>query len=175
MSSATDWFTRRYGAGPLHLIGHLLLFVVAGWAISQILDGGIVINWIVWFIGAAILHDLVLLPLYSTLDGILGLSTGRYSPRNAVARGARLPAGSGMRPAIVNHLRAPAVIAGVLLLVYFPLILGLSRRNYFNDTGHHLAGYTLNWLLITAGLFVVSALVYAVRVARRRGRSSPSR
>ena len=67
------------------------------------------------------------------------------------------------RLSIRNHVRAPAAISGVLLLVYFPLILGLSSANYRNDTGHRLAGYTRNWLLITAGLFLVSALVYGVR------------
>jgi Na+/melibiose symporter-like transporter len=150
-------FRRLYGANPLHLIAHLAAFAVAFWAIGQILDGGTIINWIVWFIGAAILHDLVLLPLYSTLDRGLGIVTPR---RRAESR--RVP--------LINHLRAPAVIAGILLIVYFPLILGLSSRNYLNDTGHHLAGYTRNWLLITVGLFLISALVYAVRVRRRRPR-----
>jgi hypothetical protein len=148
-------FRRLYGANPLHLIAHLAAFAVAFWAIGQIMDGGMSINWIVWFVGAALLHDLVLLPLYSSLDRGLGLATP------SVKTGSR-------RVPLINHLRVPAVIAGILLIVYFPLILGLSSRNYLNDTGHHLAGYTRNWLLITAGLFLVSALVYVARVGRRR-------
>ena len=148
-------FRRLYGSHPLHLIGHLAVFFVAGWAIDQIVGGGAVVNWIAWFVGAALLHDLVLLPLYSGLDRLLGraASTGESARR-------RLPA--------VNHLRVPAVISGILLLVYFPVILGYSSANYRNDTGHSLAGYTRNWLLITAGLFVGSALIYVVRIMRRR-------
>jgi Na+/melibiose symporter-like transporter len=141
-------FRNRYGSSPLHLLGHLAAFAVAVWAVGQILDGGTVVNWIAWFFGAALLHDLVLLPFYSLLDRILGLSARHGSRRRAALR---------------NHVRAPAAISGVLLLVYFPLILGLSSTNYRNDTGHSLSGYTRNWLLITAGLFVASALVYAVR------------
>ncbi len=150
-------FRRLYGSHPLHLIGHLAVFLVAGWAIQQIAGGGTVVNWIAWFLGAALLHDLVLLPLYSLLDRLLG----RVAPAGGPTR----------RPPAVNHVRVPAVISGILLLVYFPLILGYSSRNYRNDIGHSLAGYTRNWLLITAGVFVGSALVYAVRSMRRRPRS----
>ena len=63
----------------------------------------------------------------------------------------------------------------MLLLVYFPLILGLSSTNYRNDTGHRLAGYARNWLLITAALFLVSALIYVIRaVVRDGGRATRS-
>lgn len=162
-------FRRLYGAQPLHLLGHLVMFLVAGWAINQILGGGNAINWLAWFIGAALLHDLVLLPVYSLLD-------------RAVQRGGRRRPGQGGRPSqsalrghdrqwapVVNHIRVPAAIAGILLLVYFPVILGYSSSNYRNDSGHALTGYTRNWLLVSAGLFVCSGLVYLVRVLRRPG------
>lgn len=145
-------FRRLYGANPLHLIGHLVLFFIAGFAIAQILGGGAWVNWIAWFVGAALLHDFVLLPLYSGLDRGLGRATARPV----------------RRVALINYLRVPAVISGILLIVYFPLILGLSADNYRNDTGHALAGYTRNWLLICAGLFLVSAIVYTVRLRGRR-------
>ncbi len=145
-------FRRLYGSHPLHLIGHLLVFFVAGWAIDQIVGAGVVVNWIAWFIGAALLHDLVLLPVYSACDRLLGRVALTGPP-------ARLSA--------VNYVRVPVVISGILLLVYFPLVLGVSSRNYRNDTGHTLSGYTRNWLLITAGLFVASAVVYVVRRTRR--------
>lgn len=148
-------FRRLYGSDPLHLIGHLVVFFIAAWAIVQILGGGAIVNWIAWFVGAALLHDLVLLPLYSVLDRGLGIAS-----RGRTDRRLRVP--------VINHLRTPAAISGILLIVYFPVILGLSGSNYFNDTGHHLAGYTRNWLLITLGLFLVSALVYAVRARSRR-------
>ena len=166
-------FRRLYGAHPLHLLGHAGLFFVAGWAVTQIVGGGFVINWLAWFLGAALLHDLVLLPLYSVLDRALMHVAGAHGDaRSGVPSGD--PVAAGDRPrGWVNHVRAPAIIAGILLLVYFPLILGYSSRNYRDDTGHALAGYTRNWLLITAGLFVCSALVYGVRVIRRRPRPRP--
>lgn len=147
-------FHKLYGSNPLHLVAHLGAFIVAGWAINQIVGGGSVINWIAWFLGAALLHDLVLLPSYSALDQTLRRATG----------GAR----ASDRPPPINYIRVPAVVAGILLLVYFPLILGYSARNYRHDTGHSLAGYTRNWLLICAGVFLVSAVLYAVRTARQR-------
>jgi hypothetical protein len=151
----SPWLRRRYGSGPLHLLGHLAVFFIAAWAIAQILGGGAVVNWTAWFVGAVLLHDLVLVPLYSALDRGLGLA-GRRRPR-------------GFRRPIGNHLRVPAAISGILLVVYFPLILGLSATNYRNDTGHRLEGYTRNWLLITAGLFLASAIVYLIRAAPRSG------
>lgn len=151
-------FRRLYGAGPLHLIAHAGLFFVAGWSIDQILGSHKIINWLIWFLGAALLHDLVLLPAYSALDRGL-----RRVGRRGRGPGARAP-----NSALINHLRIPAAVAGILLLVYFPVILGFSSRNYRADTGHALAGYTRNWLLICAGLFLASALLAGVRAAARR-------
>ncbi len=151
-------FRRVYGSSPLHLLAHLGVFFIAGWAISQILGAGFAINWVAWFLGAALLHDLVLLPLYSAFDRGLQIGVGR------TGGGARID------PSPLNYLRVPLVVSGILLLVYFPLILGYASKNYRHDTGHALAGYTRNWLLICAGLFLVSALLYAVRVIRSRPR-----
>ena len=155
-------FRRLYGAGPLHLIAHLGLFFVAGWSIDQILGSHKIVNWLIWFLGAALLHDLVLLPAYSALDRGL----------RRVARPARTggPRSDTRAPnsALINHLRVPAAVAGILLLVYFPVILGYSSHNYRADTGHALSGYTRNWLLICAGLFLASALVAGARAAARR-------
>jgi len=162
-------FRRLYGSNPLHLLAHLGVFFIAGWAINQILRAGFVINWIAWFLGAALLHDLVLLPLYSLLDrGLLSTPGARREPPPVVDSAA--PA----RPRVINHLRVPAVVSAILLLVYFPLILGYSSKNYRFDTGHALAGYTRNWLLICAGLFLFSALVFTARVIRSRPRAVPA-
>jgi hypothetical protein len=135
-------FHKLYGSNPLHLLAHVGVFFVAGWAIDQIVGGGSVINWAAWFLGAALLH------------GVVGRAT-RAGPASD-------------RPPVINYIRVPAVVAGILLLVYFPLILGYSARNYRHDTGHALAGYTRNWLLICAGVFLVSAVLYAARTARQQ-------
>jgi hypothetical protein len=135
------------------LLVHAAAFGVAGYALAQIIRGGSVVSFAVWFAGAAVLHDLVLLPLYSLLDRLA---------RPALRRRPTL------RVPLVNHVRVPALISGLLLLVYFPSILGLSDANYFADTGHHLEGYARNWLEITAVLFAASALVYAIRLLRAK-------
>lgn len=151
-------FGNRYGANPLHLLGHLAAFAIAAYALIQILNGSAPVNFAVWFLSAALLHDIVFLPLYSLLDriahrGITRTSAGRTRP-HAVP--------------LINHVRAPALISGLLLLVYFPLILGTAGRTYREASGHSVHGYLRNWLLITAVLFAVSAVVYAVRVRRAR-------
>jgi hypothetical protein len=154
----TQFLARRYGASGLHLIAHAAAFAVAAYAIAQILSGGRVVNFIIWFAGAALLHDIVFLPLYSLLDRLAGRGAHELKLRTGVP--------------VINHLRAPTLISGLLLLVYFPLILGTSDHNYFSATGHHPEGYARNWLLITAVLFLGSALIYA---ARLRARSAPAR
>jgi hypothetical protein len=144
---------RIYGASPLHLAAHALAFGAAGYAFLRILERGPVENFVIWFLAAALLHDLVLLPLYSALD--LGARLG--------FRGRRVPS--------INYLRVPALISGLLLLVYFPLILVEADRNYVRSTGHHVHGYARNWLLITAALFAASGLIYlgrSIRAGRRR-------
>ena len=158
-----SFFTRRYGASPRHLLGHLAAFALCAYALAQIVDGGAVVNFVVWFGGAALLHDLVFLPLYSLLDRAgHAWARRRHGPTPRPLRHPDVP--------IVNHIRAPALISGLLLLVYFPLILGPAETGYVRATGHHLHGYMRNWILITAVLFAGSALVYVIRVRLRSRR-----
>jgi hypothetical protein len=144
----------RYGASPLHLLGHLIAFAIAVWAISHVFDGREPWNFVVWFVAGALLHDLLLLPFYSALD--------------AAARVLPIPRGA------VNFVRVPALTSGVMLLVYFPRILDRAPGNYTRVAGVAPAGYLRNWLLITAALFMASALLYVGRSAAAR-RRSPSR
>src|SRR4051794_9783389 len=69
-----------------------------------------------WLVGAAVLHDLLVLPLYAGADRLL----------HRAVRAAR-PA---LRVAAVQHLRVPAFVSLVLLLVYWPLISGGSGPRY---------------------------------------------
>lgn len=146
-------FRRRYGAGLLHLAGHMAAFGVCGYALAQIINGGAWVNFVAWFAGAAVLHDIVFLPLYSLADRV-------HLSVHMRLRHRRVP--------LVNHIRVPLLLSGLLLLVYFPLILGRSGAEYYKATGHHLHGYARNWLLITAAFFAGSAAVYGIRVWRQR-------
>jgi hypothetical protein len=132
----------------VELLVHAAAFAVAAYAFAQIVRGGNLGNFIVWFAGAAVLHDLVLLPLYSLADRIA------HRPRRPTTSRASHH---------INYIRVPTLISGLLLLVYFPLILGLSSHNYLAATGHHLRGYARNWLEITAVLFASSGLLYLIR------------
>jgi hypothetical protein len=144
---------RRYGASPLHLVGHLAAIALAVYAVSRVLDPRFSrgLNFLVWLIGGAILHDFVLVPAYSLLDALV-----RRLPRLGA-------------PAI-NYLRFPAAISGAMLLVYFPLILVKADASYVRSTGHHVTGFATRWLLVTAGLFLCSGITYALRRGSRSRR-----
>src|SRR5277367_2052855 len=150
----TRW-RQLYGDSPLQLAALAASFALAGYAASKLISGGHAINVLAWFVVAIIGHDFVLFPLYSGLDRL----AGNASPR----------ASSGA----INFVRAPAMFSGLLLLVYFPSILGLNASNYRAATSLNGNVYLARWLLITAALFAGSGLLCAVTV-RRRGRAQPA-
>jgi len=60
----------------------------------------------------------------------------------------------------------PALLSGLMLLVWFPLVLGLSDPTFRANTGLGTGGYFARWLLLTGVLFAVSGIAYVVRRAR---------
>lgn len=145
---------RWYGEGPLHLLLLAASFALAGYAGVRLLAGD---TWgvIVWFVGAALVHDLVLVPLCAGADRLL-----------------RLPA--GRRPDLVNFVRVPVFLSGLLLLVWFPLITRQAER-YEPASGLSPDVFLGNWLLITAVLFSVSAVWLVLRTLRPRRRETNER
>ena len=109
-----------------------------------------------WFVGAVVAHDLLLLPVYSLLDRPLRAFAERRS-------------GADTAVPWINHVRVPAVLSGLLLLVWFPLILGFPP-GFTGITATSTDPYLDRWLGITAALLVGSAIAYGARllVARRR-------
>jgi hypothetical protein len=157
VSRRPSGFRARYGASPLHLLLVLCSFALALYAGLRLLKGD-TLGVAVWFIGAALLHDLVLLPLYTVTDRALQLLLpGRD-------RGARMGVGW------VNYVRIPGFVSLLLLVVWYPLIL--QRVPGFQLTTGLAPGTFLgHWLLITAVLFAASALSLLgamVRSARKR-------
>jgi hypothetical protein len=153
-ASLLGHFRRRYGASPWHLAGHCVVFAIAGFAIWRMASAGGLVELIALYVGFAIAHDLVLLPAYSGLDRVV---------RTVLAR---LP---DQRPGgipRINHIRVPALISGLLLIIYLPLISGKADSGYFADSGHHLEGYARNWLLISGVLFLCSGVIYSLRIGR---------
>ncbi|MFF3456874.1 hypothetical protein ACFYXH_21570 [Streptomyces sp. NPDC002730] len=148
-------FRARYGASPLHLLLVLCSFALAGYAGIRLLDGEEPWMVVVWFVGAALLHDLVFLPLYTLTDRAALTVLGRR----------REPAAEGNPPmwGWTNYVRVPVYLSGVLLLTYFPLILG-QVDNFTAYTGLPDDVFLGRWLLITAVLFGLSALLLLARM-----------
>jgi hypothetical protein len=140
---------RRYGASPLHLLAHGLLFAAAGWVLLQVLDVRRADNVLAWFLAALIAHDLVLLPLYSLLD------------RAAVSLARRV--GPAAVP-VVNHVRVPTVLSALTFVVFLPLIMGLSDPTLERVSGRPPTGYLMRWLLLVAALFAASGLLLGIRI-----------
>ena len=136
---------QTYGASPLHLIAHLAAFALSAFALLQVLGTRTAMTIVVWLVASAVLHDLVLLPFYGALDRLAIRATG---------------------PAI-NYVRIPALISGLLLLVFFPAISGKGNGAFHGVSGLDYEGYLARWLLVTAGLFLLSGATYLLRGSSR--------
>ena len=93
-------------------------------------------SWLTWFVGSALLHDLVIAPVWIGL----GWLAARFLPAAA-------------RPAVV----VGTAVAGVLTLVALPFLLGFGA-----DPGNPSflpRDYGRNLLLVDAGVLVVAAAV----------------
>ncbi len=99
-----------------------------------------------------LVHDLVLFPLYAAADRALV----------AAARG-RVP--------LINHVRVPALGAGLALLMFWPGIVRQGEATHLAATGLDQAPYLGRWLALSALLFGASAVLYGARVAARRVRA----
>ena len=170
MGAATDRARRSYGAHPLHLLTLLASFALVGYVISLL---GVHSLWndrvwwqsmIVWFLGAIVLHDLVLFPFYALADRSLGAGWRAVTGRAGDAAPAVPPR---------NYLRVPVMASGLLFLLFFPGIIQQGSASYQRATGLTQAPYLGRWLLLTAEFFAVSAVAYGARTFRvRRHRTS---
>jgi hypothetical protein len=164
-----EHFRALYGAGPLHLLALLASFAIAGAAVvGWFARPHDVVNVLEWFVAAIVIHDLVLLPLYSLLDRI---AFGGLRKRGDPTRRTALPT-------IVNptpYLRVPAILSGLLLAVFFPVIFGLGTQTELSASGIAESGYLARWLLATGVLFAASGIAYAVAVARVPPPAPPDR
>lgn len=147
----------RFAIGsPLQLLLLSCSFALAAYAGVRLLAG----DWFgvaLWVVGAALLHDLVLLPLYAAAD-------------RALVRGL----GAVRRREWTMYARVPAAFSGLLLLVWFPLISGMVEERYRSATGLPADVFLARWLLITAVLFGGSALLLALRLRRAAKRRPPA-
>ncbi len=148
-------FVKLYGASPLHLLAVVASLAIAGYA-AQFLLVSRTVEVVAWFVAAAVLHDLLLLPLYAIADRSL---TEVWRRSSSHPESAAVP--------WLNRVRFPAAISLLLLLVYWPEI---SRRHTVLQADSRLSThpYLSHWLLVTGILFALSALSYAVRLRRQQ-------
>ena len=168
-------FRTFYGAHPLHLLAVLASFALLAYIVSGV---GPLALWnpsvwwqsiLVWFLGAVVLHDLVLFPLYALADRVH--TTGVHTSRR---RRGHHPDRPPLVSAI-NYVRVPVLASGLLLLVFLPGIVEQGAPTYLAATGQTQAPFLDRWLLFTAIAFALSAVAYAVHYTlaqRKAGRLS---
>jgi hypothetical protein len=158
MSRLAKRFRVIYGSHPLHLLTMLSGFALLGYILTTFKPATL---WnpgawwqsiVVWLAAAVIAHDLLLFPLYTLADRVL---SARICPKVSAR----------------NHIRVPALGAGLTLLIFLPGIIEQGAPTYHAATGETQQPFLGRWLLLTAAMFAVSALGYVARlaVARRRG------
>jgi hypothetical protein len=158
MSKLLIGFRKAYGSTPLHLLAMLsgfglLAYVVVVAKPSTLWkpEGAWWQSVLVWFVAAFIAHDLVLFPIYALADRILGSLTTSRRRRRQPAVSAR------------NYLRVPILGSGLILLVFFAGIIKQGATLFHEDTGLTQQPFLGRWLLLTAAMFGISALTYALR------------
>jgi len=166
MRRAVDRFRGLYGQSPLHLLAALASFAIVGIALSGWFDEPAVsLKYIlIWFVGAILAHDLVLLPLYSAVDRLaLRRRSEPRPPRD----------GAPLRSPGWVYVRIPLLLSGLLLLVFGAEILEEGDRTFQIASGQHQHVYLMRYLIIVAVLFVLSGFAYVLSSARDR-RAEPS-
>jgi hypothetical protein len=139
----------------VQLLALLAGFAVASYAAIRLLAGN-PLGIGAWFVGSAVVHDLALFPLYAGLDAVLVMLL-RRRPAWACVGGVRW----------LNYLRVPAVVSGLLLLVWSPLILRLPTE-FHAASGLSQQPFLPHWVVVTVVLFGISAVILAARIATKR-------
>jgi hypothetical protein len=157
-----DRFRAVYGSNPLHLLTLVVGLALFGYVLATIQPATVwnPHTWwqsiLVWFAAAIVAHDLVLWPIYALVDRILVAGNRIRLPR-------REPSVSPL-----NYMRVPTLGAGLTLLVFLPGIIQQGAPTYAAATGQTQAPFLGRWLLLTAAMFAISAVVYGIRLAAAR-------
>lgn len=156
MSRPRGRLLQWYGASGWHLAVLLGCFALTGYSVSRLLgDTSSLLRIGLWFLGAAVVWDLVLAPALALVD------------RAAQGLLRRVQIG-GVSP--LNHVRFPALLSLLLLAVFAPLVLQRSEQRYSAKTDLVQDPYLERWLAVTVTLFALSALSYGLAVLRARRR-----
>jgi hypothetical protein len=137
-------------------LAHLLLLPLCVWALVQVFSvssAKAAVGVATWLVAAVVVHDLVVLPLYSAADRAALSAIGRRS---------------------INYVRIPAALSLLLLAVFWGTIAGSGEAAYRRVSGLTYDGYVSRWLLVTATLFAGSGLIHLAR-RRSAGHHRPDR
>lgn len=153
-------FRRLYGDSQLHLVVGVACLLVAGAAVAGWFDafpGPTAVKILEWFVVAIVAHDLVGVPLYSLLDRI---AFGPFGEGRKGSPPQRVPG--------FVYVRIPALLSGLLLLVFFPEVFRIGDATFFAASGLHQRVFLARYLITCGALFGLSGFAYAVRLARTR-------
>jgi hypothetical protein len=131
-------------------LAHLILLPLCAWALIEVFSVSSAkasVGIATWLIAAVVVHDFVILPLYSGADRAI-----RHN----------------------NYVRIPGALSLLMLVVFWGTIAGRGARSYHAVSGRTYDGYVTRWLLVSAALFAGSGLLYLVR-RRSGGRRPPAR
>jgi hypothetical protein len=120
-------------------LAHLALLPLCAWALVEVFSVSSAkasVGVATWLIGAVVVHDFVIFPLYSGLDRAI--------------RG-------------FNYVRIPGALSLLMLVVFWGTIGGRGEGAYHAVSGRTYEGYGTRWLLVTAALFAGSGVLYLVR------------
>lgn len=148
---------RHYGAGPVHLLLSAACLAFAGYLVWVVLPAPNSARIFIWIALAAGVHDMLLWPLYTLLDRVLTRTRARKNKQH---------------PAVpwINHVRVPAILSAVMLVISFPLVLRHSEPAYHAASGLTEQPYLGRWLALSGSAFAASALIYAMRLVLNRQR-----
>ncbi len=139
LSARTPWW--RW----LFLVPGLLAVAFGGYGLWTSLSPTALGSWGIWFVGSALLHDLVVAPVWIAL----GWLAAKVLPRPARA------------PMVVG-----AALSGSISLVALPFVLGIGGDP--GDTSFLPRDYGVTLAVVVGGVLAASAIWAAVRVQRAR-------
>ncbi len=146
--------TLLYGARPLRYFASIAALAFAGYAFYSYLEPRTTdFKFLLWFVGAIVAHDMIAWPLYTGLNNLAYSARRRHDPHEKFVAG-------------LVYLRVPAVISGLVFVIWLPLILDLSEGTYLDVAGKDPDGFLGRWLLLTGLLFLGSGVLFALRTRR---------
>lgn len=165
MKGALRRFRADVGGDPLQVLVLVAGLALGAYAFYRASFGPLPVRMLIWLVAAIVGHDLVLYPLYALADRSW-LVFSRQVRRRVQARAWSVP--------VVNYLRAPTLVSGLFLLVFWSPISRQGNPFFRYRAGHPYAGYLSRWLITVGVLFGLSALLYALALARHRGDGEPA-